>query len=443
MDNGEINLVSQQVSRFAYPRFQHLIDKASDRGLPNKLLYNRYNDFAPRLGLAWRPFGNNKTVLRAGAGVFYLLTSGNNVVSAPIINVPFIVDESKQQAVANGRPTLNVQNFFEPFSANANFTTPLTYALNPRLKTPTMYQWNLAIQRELVPNLSLELAYVGNKGTYLERALPRNLPQVSSADLRPFQQRRPMPEFGTGFFYDNRENSNYNALEVKVEKRFSQGLSFLTGYSWSKVIDGSSTDQGGGGADNPFNLRTMRGRSDFDIGQRFIMSFSAELPFGKGKAIGGDMGKAGDLIVGGWQLQGIVTFQGGFPFTPSIASDPANVAFAYARRPDVIGTGKVDSCRVEQCFNIADFRVPAAFTIGNAGRNILRGPGVNNWDLAIFKNFHFTERIYLQFRAEAFNAFNHTQLNNPNNNIELPTQGGRIFSAKDPRIGQFGLKMYF
>ena len=112
MDNGQINLVSQQVSRFAFPRFQQLIDKATDLGLPNKLLYNRYNDFAPRLGLAWRPFGGNKTVIRAGAGVFYLLTSGNNVVSAPIINVPFIVDESKQQPVANGRPTVDVRNFF-------------------------------------------------------------------------------------------------------------------------------------------------------------------------------------------------------------------------------------------------------------------------------------------------------------------------------------------
>jgi len=109
----------------------------------------------------------------------------------------------------------------------------------------------------------------------------------------------------------------------------------------------------------------------------------------------------------------------------------------------VIGTGQVDSCRVEQCFNIADFRVPAPYTIGNAGRNIMRGPGINNWDLAIFKNFHFTERVYLQFRAEAFNAFNHTQLNNPNTNIELPAQGGRVFSAKDPRIGQLALKVYF
>ncbi len=442
--NGQINTVSQQVARFALPRFADLVDRATGVGLPNKLLFNDYNDFAPRVGLAWRPFGGNKTVIRAGAGIFYLLTSGNNAVSVPIINVPFIVDESKQQPVVSGRPTLDVRNFFEPFSTNANFTTPLTFGFNPRMRTPSMYQWNLALQRELTPSMSIELAYVGNKGTNLERYLPQNLPRIDPNDARPFQQRRPRPQFGTGTYYDTRDNSNYNALEVKLERRFSQGFTFLAAYSWSKSIDGSTNDQGGGeGADNPFNLRTMRGLSGLDVGQRFVLSFGWELPFGRGRHFFADMPKAGDLIVGGWQLGGILTFQQGFSFTPVIASDPHNIGFAYARRADVIGTGRVDRCQPEQCFNIDDFRVPQPFVPGNAGRNILRGPGINNWDFSIFKNFSFTESVYLQFRAEAFNLWNHTQFNNPNNNIELRNLGGRVFSAKDPRIGQFGLKLYF
>ncbi len=442
--NGQINTISQQVAQFAYPRFASQIVKATDAGLPNKLLYNSYKDFAPRLGIAWRPFGDSKTVVRAGAGIFYLLTSGNNAVSAPIINVPFIVDESKQQATVNGFPTLGVQKFFEPFTSNANFATPLTFGFNPHMKTPVMYQWNLAIQRQLTKDLSIEVAYVGNKGTHLEYALPVNLPRISSTDLRPFQQRRPNPLLGTGSFYDNRNNSNYNALEVKLEQRFSHGLNFLLGYAWSKAIDGSTNDQGGGdGADNPFDLASMRGRSNLDVGQRFVLSGGWDIPVGKGRAFMSGMPRAADAIIGGWQLGGILTLQGGFPFTPSMSGDPANIGFAYARRPDVIGTGKVDSCTAARCFNIADFKVPAPFTIGNAGRNILRGPGIANLDFSIFKNFNFTERIYLQFRAEAFNALNHANLNNPNTNIELPASGGRIFSAKDPRIGQFGLKLYF
>jgi hypothetical protein len=440
--NGEINTISQQVAQYALPRYRNLVDKATDLGLPNNLRYNNFKDFAPRIGLAWRPFDDNKTVIRSGAGVFYLLTSGNNAVSAPIINVPFIVDESKQQPVVNGRPTLPVQNFFEPFSSAGNFTTPLTFGFNSRMRTPRMYQWNFAIQRELTHSLALEVAYVGSKGTFLERYLPTNLPPVSATDQRPFQDRRPFPQFGTGSFYDSADNSSYNALEVKLEQRYNNGLSFLAAYSWSKSLDSSSNDSGETVAD-PFNLRTMRGLSALDVGQRFVLSFGWELPFGKNRAIGASMPAFADAILGGWQVGGIWTIQGGFPFTPTIASDPANVAFSYARRPDRIGSGKVDQCRPEQCFNIADFRVPQPFTIGNSGRNILRGPRINNWDLSIFKNFRFNERVNLQFRAEAFNAFNHTQFNNPNTNIELPTQGGRIFSAKDPRIGQLALKLYF
>ena len=442
--NGQINTVSQQVAQFAYPKFASQIVKATDVGLPNKLLYNNYNDWAPRLGIAWRPFGDNKTVIRSGAGIFYLLTNGNNSVSAPIINVPFIVDESKQQTTVNGFPTLQVQNFFPAFSSNASFATPLTFGFNPHMKTPVMYQWNLAVQRELTNNMSLEVAYVGNKGTHLEYALPVNLPMVSSTDLRTFQLRRPNPLLGTGSYYDNRNNSNYNALEMKLEQRFAHGLNFLAAYAWSKSIDGSTNDQGGGdGADNPFNLATMRGLSNLDVGHRFVLSGGWEIPVGKGRTYMSGMPKAADAFIGGWQLGGIFTNQGGFPFTPSMSSDPANVGFAYARRPDVIGTGKVDSCTAQRCFNIADFRVPAPFTIGNAGRNILRGPALTNLDFSIFKNFYFTERVSLQFRAEAFNALNHTEFNNPNTNIELPASGGRIFSAKDPRIGQFGLKLYF
>ena len=283
--NGQINTISQQVAQYALPRYQNLVDKATDLGLPNNLRYNNFKDFAPRLGIAWRPFGDNKTVIRTGAGIFYLLTSGNNAVSAPIINVPFIVDESKQQPIVNTRPTLAVQNFFDPFSSAANFTTPLTFGFNPRMRTPRMYQWNFAIQRELTNSLALEVAYVGSKGTFLERYLPTNLAPVSSTDLRPFQDRRPFPQFGTGSFYDSADNSSYNALEAKLEQRYNNGLSFLAAYSWSKSLDSSSNDSGETIAD-PFNLRTMRGLSALDVGQRFVLSFGWELPFGRGRAMG-------------------------------------------------------------------------------------------------------------------------------------------------------------
>ncbi|MGH9668305.1 MAG: hypothetical protein ACRD9L_28120, partial [Bryobacteraceae bacterium] len=438
---GNINLTTQQVAQFAYPVYQEMIKTAAQAGLPNKLLYNDYKDFAPRVGFAWRPFSDNRTVVRGGYGIFYLLTSGNNTVSTPIINVPFILDESKSQPTVNGFPTLLVQDYFPPFSTHANFNTPLTYGFNPHLKTPYLNEWNLAVQRELVRDLSLEVAYVANKGTHLESAFAEN---IAAPGPGSYQSRVPRPLLGTGQYYDNSGNSVYNALEVKLEKRFSRGVSFLVGYQWGKSIDYGTNDQGPANPDNPFNYRTMRGPSDLDVGQRLVANFVAELPFGRGRAFGSGMNRAEDFILGGWEVAGIATFQSGMPFTPGISGDPANVGFNYARRPDVVGDPSRSGCP-NQCFNPAAFAVPAAYTIGDAGRNNIFGPGVANWDFSFMKNFRFTESRYLQFRSEFFNAFNHTQFQNPSGAGLLidNANGGRTFSARDPRIVQFALKLYF
>lgn len=438
---GNINLTTQQVAQYAYPVYQDMIKTAAQVGLPNKLLYNDYKNFAPRIGFAWRPFAGNRTVVRGGYGIFYLLTNGNNTVSTPIINVPFILDESKSQPTVNGFPTVQVQDYFPPFSTQAHFNTPLTFGFNPYQKTPYMNEWNLAVQRELVPNLSLEVAYVANKGTHLERTFEENIAPPGPGS---YQSRVPRPLLGTGEYYDNSGNSLYNALEVKLEKRFSHGVSFLIGYEWGKAIDYGTSDQGPPNPDNPFNYRTMRGPSDLDVGQRLVANFVEELPFGRGKAFGSSMNRAADALLGGWEVSGIATFQSGMPFTPGISGDPANVGFNYARRPDVVGDPSGSGCP-NQCFNPAAFAVPAAYTIGNSGRNVIFGPGVANWDLSFMKNFRFTESKYLQFRSEFFNTFNHTQFLNPSGAGLLidNANGGKTFGARDPRIIQFALKLYF
>jgi hypothetical protein len=189
----------------------------------------------------------------------------------------------------------------------------------------------------------------------------------------------------------------------------------------------------------------MRGRSSIDFGQRFIASFVAELPFGNGKRYGSGMPSVANVILGGWQIGGILGYQGGFPFTPSLGSaDPTNSGRAYGLRPNVAGTGKVGNPDRNQWFNINDFQVPARFTIGNAGRNILRGPRLTSQDLALLKDFRFKETMYLQFRLEYFNAFNVTNLSNPNTSVDLPAVGGKIFTTSTPaRIGQVALKLYF
>ncbi|HZT28327.1 MAG TPA: TonB-dependent receptor [Bryobacteraceae bacterium] len=445
MPNGQINLTTQQVASFAYPVFQDVIVSPESVGLPNTLMKQHWNDWAPRAGLAWRPTADNKTVVRAGAGIFYMLTSGNNSVSTPIINVPFIVDESLTQPTVGGIPQRRVENFFPPFSSNANFTTALAYGFNPDMLTPRMYQYNLAVQRELWRDFSLEVAYVGNQSRHLEmQNLPENYPAISPGDTRPVQQRRPNPRFSQGSYWDNSGSGRYNAMEVKFEKRYSRGYQFLIGYTYGRSLDMGTQDQGGGGIDNPYNYRTMWGPSDLDFKQRMVTSFVLDLPFGKGKLIGGSAHGLANGIIGGWQLTGILTFQGGFPFTPTLASaDPTHTGRSYGLRPNVAGTGALANPTRDLWFNTKDFPIPADYTIGNAGRNILRGPGISNQDLSVHKNFYFNERIYLQFRAEYFNTFNITNLSNPSSAVDVAS-GGKIFSTSTAaRIGQFALKLYF
>jgi hypothetical protein len=445
--HGAPNLVTQQVAKYAYPQFQQYFVTPKEAGLPNNLLFNQYNNWAPRLGFAFRPSNDNKTVVRGGAGIFYLLQSGNNTVSQPILNLPFIVDESKSQPTVNGVPTQQAQNFFEPFSTNSQFNTPLAFSFDPHNRTPLLYEWNFAVQRQLMPDMALEVAYVGSKGTYLEQMVPFNIPAVNPNDNRPIQERLPFPAFAeAGTYLSNQNNSNYHALQVKLEKRFSKGLSFLASYVHGKAIDATTNDQGGESfTGDPLNLRSMRGPSNFDVEDRLVLSYGYELPFGRGRAFMSSAPLIVDAVLGGWQVAGITTFQSGTPFTPVLGSgDPAHVNRDYATRPNAIGSPDLAHPGIDDWFNLAAFAEPAPYTIGNAGRNSVRGPGLQNWDISILKNFHFTERWYLQFRSEFFNAFNHANFSNPNANTDDPVHGGQITSTStDARIIQFGLKLYF
>jgi hypothetical protein len=163
---------------------------------------------------------------------------------------------------------------------------------------------------------------------------------------------------------------------------------------------------------------------------------------GKGRRFGSAMPRVLDEAVGGWQVAGIVTAQSGFPFSVTEYSDPSNTAGGFDYRPNLIGNPSVSNQSIAEWFNPAAFAVPANYTFGNAGRNILRGPGLQNWDLSLLKNFHFNERIYLQFRAEAFNTFNHPHFYNPDSNFQDGT-AGQILGASDPRLLQLAAKIYF
>jgi len=254
-------------------------------------------------------------------------------------------------------------------------------------------------------------------------------------------------------------SSIYHSLQVKLEKRMSAGLQFLTTYTFSKSIDNKSGSSITGGGDsnpssrphNPFDWDADRAPSSFDRKHRFVSAFNYELPWGRGKAFGSTWGGVTQALLGDWKLNGIVTLQSGLPFTVFAGSGFVCGCSSGELRPDRIGDGSLDSDQrsVNQWFDKTAFVDPPSSTaeqpgrFGNAGRNIIPGPSFQNVDFSVFKEFSIRETTKLQFRAEFFNLFNHANFEFPQQNNATREAGGVITRAFDQRIIQFALKLTF
>ncbi|MBI3695150.1 MAG: carboxypeptidase regulatory-like domain-containing protein, partial [Acidobacteria bacterium] len=360
------------------------------------------NNWAPRFGFAYSL--NPKTVVRGAYGIFY--TNSQSFVNNFVINrrqPPFA--ETQQITSSTAAPQINVA---DPF---INAVAPLvigTQNINPNFREGYTQQWNLTVQRELPSGITVDAGYVANKGTKLGELVFYNIPTLGPTAT--IQARRPFPAWGTALSLDSYVTSNYNSLQVKTQKRFSRGLSFLTAYTWAKSIDLSSErgagDRGGGFDTGGGNVRDLRGYSrglsGFDVRHRLVLSYVYELPIFRS-----------NRILGGWEVSGITQFQSGFPFSVVMSED--RNGDGIADRPDLVGKPAINA-RNPNCY-IVDSRTPAcgaassafvdlpagALRFGSAGRNILIGPGLNNWDLGAAKNTRFGERYNLQFRAEFFN----------------------------------------
>jgi hypothetical protein len=246
--------------------------------------------------------------------------------------------------------------------------------------------------------------------------------------------------------------SNYHALDVKVEHRGTD-LTFLGVYTWSKGLDvksavaGVSGDAAGwSGYQDNHHARADYGLSSYDVGQRLALSFAYNIPVGRGKAALTNASKVVDTVLGGWQVNGIATFQGGFPFTIT-ATDLGFVNHSFGERADLVGNPNPSGFNksIDRWFNTQAFAQPGPGEYGNSGRNIVRAPGVNNWNLSLFKNFKVSERVRLQFRLESFNAFNHPVFGVPDAHVNSSTFG--IISTISPyfpaRRNQFALRLDF
>ena len=312
---------------------------------------------------------------------------------------------------------------------------PFGSAVDLHIKSPYVQQWNLTVQHELKGQIVLQVGYIGNQGTKLGVIRPFNQAVPGPG---PIQLRVPYPDWGYLETNEASGRSAYHGLQTKVEKRYSQGLSLLASYTWGQAIDNNSFL--GFRIYNPFNVRQDRGLADHDVRHRFVSGWTYDLPFGRKKRYLQSVSPAFNYLLGGWAVGTIVTFQSGSPFTVNALGDPAN--WGAGTRPNVVGQGKISNPTISKWFNTDAFQNPAQYTIGNAARNILVGPGLNNWDIIVSKEIRIKERHRFQLRSEFFNAFNHAQFENPGVNLGIPSFGV-ISSARPGRIIQLGLKYYF
>jgi carboxypeptidase family protein len=402
--------------------------------------------FAPRLGLAYRPSNNDKTVVRAGYGIFYDTT------------------ETKETDDGGGYP------FEETLTlTDVSSTTlfPLTPALSPvtsadlgflfistaRVHTPYLQDWQLSVEREVAPGWKAELDYLGSKGTHLDGRVWENAPtKYNPANPTPASARVPYPNIGfiLDHFFDF--YSNYDALQAKLEHSGSNYSAILS-YTYSHSLDDKSSEAGingdtsGNGPQNEYDFNADYSSSSFDITHSFVGSVTANLPFGKGRRYLGSSSRALDAIAGGWQVNGIVTLRTGFPFSVS-ATDINFINQCFGQRADVVGNPKAGGFHkgVNEWFNTSSFAQPAMGNYGDSSRDILRAPGVENVDASFFKTIPIFERLNLQTRFEGFNLFNHTNLGFPNASVPqsaaLPNPSyGTIGSAALGRIIQIAMKL--
>lgn len=463
--DGQVVTSSQGIAPLAYSIFKPSIITASAAGLSNNLESMSRKTFAPRIGFAYRPFGNDRTVVRAGYGIFFDPMSGNQAVSIPLINIPFIYDSSTLGPASYSNDGKDhIANYFNtPFATSGGVNIS---AEDLHINPPYSQEWNLAVQRELSGNLSLQVAYVGDMGRNIDTFEPINYlrwAEVGGVETNVGRQVAGVAadpavtggvstvSLGSGTNYTNAASSSYHALQATLDKRYSSGLQFMSTFTWSKLIDNGSYDDGtyaGGGSsmEDPTNINRDRGLATQDVEFRFTSNAVYALPFGRGMKFGGNIPRSLDYMLGGWRLSTIVAAQSGSPFTPSQSSAP--FGGEYGNRPNRIASGKLAGPTIQRWFDASAFTVvPSNSGIyGNCGRNILRGPGEDNWDASMMKDLHFTESRFLELRADAFNVFNHPWLGQPNTNIQSPSTVGVIGNtavSANSRELQGSVKVYF
>jgi hypothetical protein len=410
------------------------------------------NRIAPRVGLAIDPFGNGKTSIRMGYGVFYDTLLPTEQIQQYASQIPtftavaaFNNPPSTRDPYA-GRPVPfpaelpRPRNFVFPTPVN---TSILMYA--PGFTNPYTQQWNLTLEHQIFGSTIARATYQASRGLRLPINIESNpATYISGSSTRAnVEQRRPFaPAFSSIKSTYSFGTSDYHGLVLSLDRRFSRGVSVLASYTWSKNLDNSEqvNSANSPAVNNPYNPLGSRGLAEADRPHALVISYVWEMP----RLV--NFNPILRHVLGGWQNNGIVSLYSGLPFSV-ISGIDNSLSGVGSDRADLVGNPALDSGRskgekIARYFNTSAFVENPIGTFGTSGRNILRGPGNVTIDWSLFKNIPLAEKQTLQFRAEFFNLFNRTNLGNPVNNVRAGAFG-QIQGAGDPRIVQFALKVIF
>lgn len=435
---------------------------AKDAGLPETLRKTDKNDWNPRFGFAYRPFSNNKTVVRGGVGVYTITVLGSVLYSLAGIatsNAPVY-----QNSVSNGQFRLQLPNAFPAGTTAGSGGIPdFRRANQTDLTDPYSIQWNLTVERELWWNTGLRLTYTGSKTRNLIYSPDLNQVRPNTVGYDAVKTTRPYPNFNAVLTRDNGPSAKYHAFTVELSRRFSNGVSFQNSYTLAKNLSNAGGPAPGGFAAengpttlNIFNIAADYGDVAFTRRHRFLSTFLWELPIGHGRKFLNGINDVANLVVGGWQINGILLLQTGPYLTPTFTgTDPSGTGVLVrgvttTQRPDRIGNGNLSNPTIDAYFDKSAFVRPAnnIGRFGNAGVGILRGPGTEVFSMTLGKQFAITERLKLRYEAAFANLFNHLNPNVPGTLNIQASAFGRITSTQTvdqagPRTIQMSLRLSF